>query len=816
MTNPIEIYEELRQLYIKYIHTTLPIGSDKLSAERRKLFEASSAISQEPIIEYVPTYKQVARLADLKNDNIISSDFEEFARLGLFKPIGGKEKLLYKHQKESLETVHKGHNHLVITTGTGSGKTEAFMLPMLANILRESKQWLENKKTPAVRGLILYPLNALAEDQIVRLRQALNSREVVDWMDENRAGERITFGRYTGDTPGSGKKNTEADYDSERLKLKGLWKKAVAKAREPGKENYLDYTTAIDHHQNAELFHRYKMQTDPPDLLITNFSMLNIILMRDQEQTIFDQTRDWLQESKDNVFHLVVDELHSYRGTPGSEVAYTIRLLLRRLELTPDSPQLRILASSASMPDAEKGRNFISGFFGLNTDSVNNKVSIITDQIEIPENFNAPLLQPDHTIIEQEAKLYIDQLRTIMRARPPLTAKKISAKLFGEENLEKLARLLQIVSIEKGDAGNAVIKLRTHLFFRTINNLYACTNPACTQIDKDFQYKGRSIGRLYRHPNSTCSCGGVILELYVCRYCPELFFKGYLANSTGDGPVVTSSPDSLDDQTQVLILPYGIKGKGKGTVPAKWKKATFDPIVGSIEPTKLNDNCIVHHYEAESDLVRKCPACEVSRAHRSPISRHMLGAQIVSQVLGAGLLRVMRRQNSDGKTPKLIVFSDSRQGAAKLSAGIEINHYRDALRQIVLEKIKPAGTVIQEAIDYLLDSSPTEWGERGISYLNSLKELGIKEPFQVFLRAHSGEISKQDVEKEIVKSKKELKDFTSEISGAFIQMGMNPAGPKPSLVVKESGGKELPWYRAYDWSTTPAEGKGLLKNKLSI
>ena len=116
------------------------------------------------------------------------------------------------------------------------------------------------------------------------------------------------------------------------------------------------------------------MQDAPPDILVTNFSMLSVMLMRDADSPLFQTTRDWLEADpwrKDgkgqpqNVFHLVVDELHLYRGTAGTEVAYLVRLLLHRLGLTPDSPQLRILASSASLTEGDPDSSrFVREFFG--------------------------------------------------------------------------------------------------------------------------------------------------------------------------------------------------------------------------------------------------------------------------------------------------------------------------------------------------------------------------------------------------------------------------------------------------------------------
>lgn len=111
----------------------------------------------------------------------------------------------------------------------------------------------------------------------------------------------------------------------------------------------------------AEMWSRWDMQLTPPDILITNYSMLNIMLMREIESTIFEHTREWLGNSKDHHFTLVIDELHSYRGTPGTEVAYILRLMLDRLGLEPSSTQLKIIATSASL-DKESGE-FLEHFF---------------------------------------------------------------------------------------------------------------------------------------------------------------------------------------------------------------------------------------------------------------------------------------------------------------------------------------------------------------------------------------------------------------------------------------------------------------------
>lgn len=103
------------------------------------------------------------------------------------------------------------------------------------------------------------------------------------------------------------------------------------------------------------------------------------MLMRDNELKIFEDTRRWLAEDKNNVFHLVIDELHTYRGTAGTEVAYLLRILLDRLGLTPNSPQVQFLATSASLEKNQQSIDFLSEFFGIDKNLFYKKFTIISN-----------------------------------------------------------------------------------------------------------------------------------------------------------------------------------------------------------------------------------------------------------------------------------------------------------------------------------------------------------------------------------------------------------------------------------------------------
>ena len=118
---------------------------------------------------------------------------------------------------------------------------------------------------------------------------------------------------------------------------------AAQNARETGDDDVRFFFPRLT---GSEMYSRWDMQEAPPDILITNYSMLSIMLMREADQGIFEKTKEWLKRDG-SIFHLIVDELHLYRGTAGTEVAYLLRLLLMRLGISPDSPKLRVFASSA-------------------------------------------------------------------------------------------------------------------------------------------------------------------------------------------------------------------------------------------------------------------------------------------------------------------------------------------------------------------------------------------------------------------------------------------------------------------------------------
>lgn len=421
MFDPIGGFLRVRELFITYLETAFRIGDVGLSTERRRLLEAVGTLCTAPLLEPLPRYRTVdwelrelPALAEGPLQHFSEYARRTFVRLAASGLFDSDDVKLYRHQAEMLTRGTQNGTPGIVTSGTGSGKTEAFVLPVLAALTREaltwappkagymSRRWWHDddakpyesfssipperrplKKNPdadpflphragerrpaAMRCLILYPMNALVEDQLARLRKAMDSDRARSVMADSLKGNRLFFGRYTSATPVTGfnvhpRTASADDYKRRGRKLSDLFREMVQfentqrmlkKSRREADSKFNEddrfLFPAVD---GAELLTRWDMQAHPPDILITNVSMLGAMLNREVDAPLFEQTRNWITTNADSYFYLVLDELHLQRGAAGTEVAYLLKLLLHRLGLTDAAHRhkLRIIASSASLP----------------------------------------------------------------------------------------------------------------------------------------------------------------------------------------------------------------------------------------------------------------------------------------------------------------------------------------------------------------------------------------------------------------------------------------------------------------------------------
>lgn len=422
MLDPIGGFRRIQDFVISYVETSFRISDKAASKARRDLLETVDVLATEPFIEPVLRYEshpenleQLAKrddgpLAPMGREG--KRAFVELALSGLFdgKRSEGeiRRKSIYAPYDHQVEMLRRGllpGMPGIVTSRTGSGKTESFMLPVLAALTNEAvtwaapgsdylqRDWWREDKKPwsarrqgenrpsAIRSLVIYPMNALVEDQMQRLRKSLDSDDAREVMHERLNGNRIFFGQYTSSTPVTGfechprlagnpdekqRRNRRVarlreamqgfkrDQDA-ALTFDSQAEVAASQAgrKAPDKTRYI--FPAVD---GGEMLSRWDMQANPPDILVTNASMLGTMLSREVEEPIFTQTRDWLLNNDDAYFYLVFDELHLIRGSAGTETAFLIKTLIQRLGLDQLAHRykLRLLASSASLPiDGEQG-----------------------------------------------------------------------------------------------------------------------------------------------------------------------------------------------------------------------------------------------------------------------------------------------------------------------------------------------------------------------------------------------------------------------------------------------------------------------------
>jgi DEAD/DEAH box helicase domain-containing protein len=860
MRDPIGAYGVVQDAVKKYITTAFRTNSRTFEDERKRLLDTHGVLFQEAFVEPLPRYKPGKELHDLDSTDLPGMNpaargaFIDLVRAGLFR--GGYP--LYTHQQTMLKESLSG-KHCVVVTGTGSGKTEAFLLPMLATVVKEAVQtkpwgaarsastswtrrsgpsWDTSRRTlrgeerpAAVRALILYPMNALVEDQMTRLRAALDADASHDSMRRHLGDNRIRFGRYNGSTSVSGhpqrrkdgrwernepahKRLSEAISDAidttsavrsrllsaraelaEAIRLGDSARSNVAQIALSEAEELTTFVPRLEP-DSAEMFHRWEMQAESPDVLVTNVSMLSIMLMRHPsaaapsdraDSQIIEQTRAWLAADRTaNVFHLVLDELHLYRGTSGTEVAYLIRLLLDRLGLDPSSPQLRILASSASLDgQADATYEYLGGFFGFTTEEARSRFHVeageplvvsggISSQLSretsaacvalggaLERNEQADLLSASAALaLQREIDLSGKLLSAFGNSGPRATRLSLLAESWFGSEIAPSERLSGVRGLfcTLGSLSTAELdapSFRFHWMARNVDGLWAVSSSPVTD-------ENRRVGRLLPEPSLT-DAGERVLEVLYCECCGTQFLAGQKFEvSTRDLDGSATNPASIpglesasatqafeltigtahlerlpeqfsdvrtDTQTYgelgvVWILPPDWNSPGEEALrwnqrseesdpisrrplkerSARWVRAAINPSTGVVRVGERQPGvpCLWLHVEpsiangpndpiaaALPAIPQRCPNCtldytERSAGRRSPVRSFVTGLSRMSHLFTKHLMGIL----PSGPSRRLVAFSDSREAAATLAAGVEDEQWNSLFRMLLIGLIR--------------------------------------------------------------------------------------------------------------------------------
>ena len=359
------VHKQLRKELEDYIKSQYFGKSPLLLSALSNHIDDEGLLYQKPFIESSPAYVTIQNGFETAS---IKPWMKEYflklveAGIGVFASP-------FAHQIHALEAATKGKD-LFVSTGTGSGKTECFMWPLLAKIANEAKNSKESWSKRGVRTIIMYPMNALVSDQVSRLRRMIGDpdKKFINVFRSTCGDEvrRPQFGMYTGRTPYPGEQpSKEQDRKLEKTLArisfprsdseKEFFNHLLKEGKIPVKMDMNQFLQAlheskhIPNDEDAELITRFEMQQFCPDILITNYSMLEYMLLRPREQKIWDDTRIWLGSNEENKLLFVIDEAHMYRGSSGGEVALLIRRLFHKLGISRN--RVQFILTTASMPN---------------------------------------------------------------------------------------------------------------------------------------------------------------------------------------------------------------------------------------------------------------------------------------------------------------------------------------------------------------------------------------------------------------------------------------------------------------------------------
>jgi ATP-dependent helicase YprA (DUF1998 family) len=886
----LETFDDLREALFRYYDTPFGLANQALQRKRQELLDRDGGAWRRPLLEIRSQYVASDRsIADSVAEAGAPAELAQLASVGLLKGAPS----LYKHQHEALIRSIRDGQDVVITAGTGSGKTESFMLPTLASLVTESASWPgdtgparrwweayngewvpqrhgEIGHLPAVRTLVLYPMNALVDDQLTRMRRALDSDAARTWLDIHRNGHRFYFGRYTGATPVPGDVGSRSSLGSLRAYLQET-ERRNAQARAEGDSG--DAAFFVPRLDGAEMRSRWDMLVAPPDILVTNYSMLNVMLLRPRESHIFDQTRAWLDATPGAKFTLIVDELHMYRGTAGTEIAYLIRMLRNRLGLDTAPERLRIMAASASL-DPKRDLGFLEEFFGIERD----RFAVLAGETVRPASTvmdisvhasrlaglgNSPSREEAVEVLStsSSADALVNAL-TSSAGHPAACSDDTAAdRLFpGVEDQAGRRSAIRglLAALRSADLQDSP-KIRAHMFFRNIGGMWACSDPKCSAAERPDD-TDRTVGRLYAEPATRCLCGARVLDLLYCQTCGDVFLGGYVnAQATSaasfnaamlpDRSELDKLPDRLparptaanyivywprQDQP-ILNSPKWSRSGGGASADFAFRRSRYIPSTGRLQ--NMPDEFTGWSFHVRPGPGREpvsldrlppfptqCPSCgddsELTRTRRgaldltdpdrlrSSIRGMRTGFEKFSQVLTDQLLTELPESQR-----KLVVFSDSRQDAAKLASGLGLRHYQDLLRLLLLREVREQGNpqadlgLIQA---YYTQKENKPDAELVKAAMQRFRARGQDRALRDLRSIWSDDLDANPADEPdlvaILSALPSLEAHRVDLEPRLLTMGVNPAGPAASIqrsFVK--GSPALSWTSLFDWDKEPPE-----------
>ncbi|HVU16613.1 MAG TPA: DEAD/DEAH box helicase [Candidatus Didemnitutus sp.] len=676
--NPITLGSKLQSTLRRYLQAALPVNDrhPKLRAEIERLLDEPDRLLKGPFVEALTDFVKGPSLAEFVSSRSEGFLHPDFSRIG--QQVFNRK--LHRHQADALRAVVGRNENVVVATGTGSGKTECFLYPILDDLLKDPEL-----SKPGVRAVLVYPLNALANDQLYKRLAPLFIHQFRD--------KGIRIGRYTGLTPHRRREEVEAEI--------------------LGSEPFFNEQLGWQKIPDSWLLTRDEMLRAPPHILVTNYAMLEHLLLFPKNAGLFSNAR---------LRFIVLDEVHTYAGAQATEVAFLLRKLVKRLGVTPGS--VRCIGTSASFGEGEEADKevvtFASNLFGTPFKQVVRgkrqrhelMVGEVSDILSLPAaSWTSLGMAVSQTEDDALAAAWNRQLETVglskadrerlllqenlsagaqlaekmslcreMRAIAAIFASgdgavpfsKLAADLFGNDP-HAAAGLSGLISIgirsRRTENEFPLIPARYHFFANGIDNVTArldATDPE--------KFSFVRVGSQFEDEN------GPLYRLLTCRKCGQPFVEGFLDGTT----LLSRPPRNGQSRRELFVLAErtdqsededdGSANAAPQTPLDIWE---IDPLTGERNGPAGGARLRVAPLQTDPDtgrrLLMKCPCCGGTSSTDVEVATGFHpGDFMLSAVMTDALYQNLppRSGPHDGQVGggrKLLVFSDNRQDAAQFA-----------------------------------------------------------------------------------------------------------------------------------------------------
>lgn len=705
--NPRETTDKIRSDYQNYIHSILSVKDKEIKDLAHKATRETEFVKG-PFLESTLPFVDGKSLEELAEEGLVS---KEFSVMG--SSVHYSDWKLRIHQEKALRHIVEEDRNMVVSTGTGSGKTESYLYPIFNSLMREKEA---GTLGPGVRALLIFPMNALANDQQKKLRKYLKT-----YPD-------ITFGRYTGETEKKKKKETPEE----------------AEKRMHEEYDIAHMTDTEEVYRKSipnEMFCREMMAKNPPHILLTNYAMLEYMLLRPDTAPFFDN------DSAKNWRFIVIDEAHTYKGANGTEIAYLLRRVKERIRHNMNG-SFRCIATSATL-GSEDGKADLAVFAQRLFDEPFSAEDIITTKRKereiLPDSryfdlddykkFKADIANMTeaergrylHRVLSKDLRLF--GVYKALKNKPD-KVESVADSVFGDlsslkEREEALVLLIELAAAAKlSESESALLPARYHLFIKSLEGMFAQYYPS----------KKVFLDRKEQIWNGDKSYS--VFELANCQKCEQEYLVGKTrVTSNGNYFVQSSSDDKpeyyfISDVEEIGLTEFdeddSIEESFKLDKLGKFKLCLACGRITPFAEKHPSDCCSVSDskkivtvfsldYRGKYSESNCCPCCGAT--HKGLIKKFLTANQPATfavakslydaipprpleqkktddifddDIFGDDTETTVSTQLNDESGRKLLIFSDNRQEAAFFAGFFEKKYNLIMWRKLILECLKEA------------------------------------------------------------------------------------------------------------------------------